>query len=255
MSKKKQIIGQDELDQYKFDRNDIAVMLRKTPNAIRMMMRRKNCPLEYRYDGKKYLFKRPRDWLVDGPPDHLDKKHAKSVDDYHRATQKKYNRGATHEGKGNYPNDAFKLHNEMKIMNSINKKFTSEAHKREFMELNKEGLKIAQEKLFKKREKETKAQFQDPGKYGGMLNGYKGAEWQNKIEWSKRYDKSLDTSFKPFGDRGFSYYNQNDYTREEKEKEPVEIIWTEEKPKDPGAGYKPGRFPKLDEAIKNTKKK
>jgi hypothetical protein len=57
----------------------------------------------------------------------------------------------------------------MKIMNSINKKFTSEAHKREFNDLNKEGLKIAQENLYKKRQRELKNQFQKMGILGKKL--------------------------------------------------------------------------------------
>jgi len=177
MDKKNILKGQEELDQYKFDRNDMAVMLGKSPNAIRMMMRRKNCPLEYRYDGKKYLFKRPRDYHNQRPPDQSEKKsYSNDVERYHQQTQKKYNRGATHEGKGNYPNDAFKKQNEMKIMNNINGKFTSEAHKKEFNDLNKEGLKIAQDNLFKKRQKEMQEQFVKPGKYGEMLTGYRSVQ-------------------------------------------------------------------------------
>ena len=106
MDKKKILKGQDEMDQYKFDRNDIALMLGKSPNAIRMMMRKKHCPLQFRYDGKKYLFKRPRDYIAKRPPDQS--AHSNDVEKYHNQVQKKYNRGATHEGKGNYPNDAFK---------------------------------------------------------------------------------------------------------------------------------------------------
>ena len=37
------------------------------------------------------------------------------------------------------------------------------------------------------------------------------------------------------------------------EKEEINYIWSEPKIKDPGADYKPGKFPKLDEAIRNAK--
>jgi len=246
MSKKNTIKGQDEMDQYKFDRKDIALMLGKSPNAIRMMMRKKHCPLEFRYNGKKYVFKRPRDNIAKRLPDQST--HSNDVEKYHNQVQKKYNRGATHEGKGNYPNDAFKQHNEMKILNSINGKFTSEAHKREFDELNKEGLKIAQDTLFKKRQEEMSAQFQKPGKYGGMLTGYKAVQWQDDINWSRERSNSYDTSFKPNGN---SYYGGDTPKEEDRE---TTYIWTERKTKDPGADYKPGKFKYLDEAIKNTKK-
>ena len=39
-----------------------------------------------------------------------------------------------------------------------------------------------------------------------------------------------------------------------KEKKIIDYIWTTEPKKDPGADYKEGRFPKLDEAIRNAKK-
>ena len=38
-----------------------------------------------------------------------------------------------------------------------------------------------------------------------------------------------------------------------KEKKIIDYIWTTEPKKDPGADYKEGRFPKLDEAIRNAK--
>ena len=37
--------------------------------------------------------------------------------------------------------------------------------------------------------------------------------------------------------------------------EPVEYIWDEPVKKNPGADYKPGKFPKVDEAIRNLKNK
>ena len=40
-----------------------------------------------------------------------------------------------------------------------------------------------------------------------------------------------------------------------KEQEKVTYTWDEPKVKDPGDGYRPGRFKHLDEAIRNTKKK
>ena len=36
-------------------------------------------------------------------------------------------------------------------------------------------------------------------------------------------------------------------------KEEIDYIWSEPKIKDPGSDYKPGKFPKLDEAIRNLK--
>ena len=250
--KKKILKGQEELDQYKFDRNDIALMLNKSPNAIRMLMRRSNCTLEYRWDGKKYLFKRPGDQYVNRPPDHGDKiSHSQSVEDYHKQTQKKYNRGATHKGEGKYTNPAFKQHNEMKILNNINGKFTSEAHKREFNELNKEGLKIASENLLKKRQNEFNKMYSNPNKYGEMLTGYKAAQWNDEINLIRDRSDKYDTSFKP-NKGNYNYYDTSSPPVEEKQD--ITYTWREPRQKDPGANYKPGKFKYLDEAIKNTKK-
>ena len=44
----------------------------------------------------------------------------------------------------------------------------------------------------------------------------------------------------------------NEETKEE-EKEEITYYWDEPKVKDPGDGYRPGRFKHLDEAIRNTK--
>ena len=141
-------------------------MLGKSTNAIRMIMRKSNCKLEYRFDGKKFWFKRPLDYIVDRPPsDH----HEKAVNQYHNKIQKKYNRGATHKGQGKYTEDVFKLQNEMKILNSIGGKFRSESHRKEFDKLNKEALKMTLDTVHKREQKEILSQFKDPNKYGGML--------------------------------------------------------------------------------------
>ncbi len=52
--------GQAELDQYKLTRREVADYLGITTNAVRMSQRGKNCHnLEYRFDGKQFLFKIP----------------------------------------------------------------------------------------------------------------------------------------------------------------------------------------------------
>ena len=59
---------------------------------------------------------------------------------------------------------------------------------------------------------------------------------------------------------GLSWYNQpttfKGYGYEDpphKEKKEITYTWDEPRVKDPGADYKPGKFPKLDEAIRNAK--
>ncbi|MDP6249938.1 MAG: hypothetical protein QGH26_03845, partial [Candidatus Pacebacteria bacterium] len=64
--------GQEELDQYKLTSREVADFLGITTNAVRMSMRGNNCHnLEYRFDGKQYLFKVPRrDPVITRIPDH-----------------------------------------------------------------------------------------------------------------------------------------------------------------------------------------
>jgi hypothetical protein len=66
-------------------------------------------------------------------------------------TQKrKYKRG--NHFKAAYPNDAFKLHNEMRMMNKIKGRFKDEAHERAFNEMNEGALKDALSKSEKDKE-------------------------------------------------------------------------------------------------------
>ena len=163
------IPGQDE--QYKFTRPEMAKLLGITTNALRMRMRRGQYGDQYVIKAGKFIFKRPRDYIGGRPPVNSSKEHEKLLNEYAKEVKTKqkktYNRGATHKGEGKYPNEAFKLQNEMKILNNINGKFTSEAHKREFDKLNKEGLKIAHENLIRNQKKNEPLITKN---YGHMLN-------------------------------------------------------------------------------------
>ncbi len=60
--------GKQELDEYIFTRPEMAQLLDISTNALRCRMRKDRCTLDYRFDGKKFLFKRPSDFKVHGPP-------------------------------------------------------------------------------------------------------------------------------------------------------------------------------------------
>ena len=51
--------GQKDLDQYIFTRPEMARLLNISTNALRMRMKKGKCDLDYRFDGKRFLFKRP----------------------------------------------------------------------------------------------------------------------------------------------------------------------------------------------------
>ena len=124
--------GQEELDQFTLTRNEYAKELGITPNAVRMRMRHGKLTGEYRFDGSKYIFrssKRPRE--------NYENDHPVKVK---LTTPKKVKRG--NHFKADYPNEAFRLYNERKkeqaILNKIQGKFKSEAHRIEYEKLNDE---------------------------------------------------------------------------------------------------------------------
>ena len=166
--------GQEELDQFTLTRGEYAKRLGITPNAVRMRQRHGKLSGEFRFDGNKFLFKppeRPRDYIV--------KDHSTLT------TQKrKYNRG--NHFKADYPNDAFKLHNEMKMMNKIKGKFKDEAHERAFNQMNEGALKKSYEQSRPKH-----ITLNTLKNYGSMLNA-RGIE---RHEQRTNYSPPKSTSF------------------------------------------------------------
>ena len=59
--------GQKDLDQYIFTRPEMARLLNISTKALRSRMRKGKCDLEYRFDGRNFMFKRPRADKVPGP--------------------------------------------------------------------------------------------------------------------------------------------------------------------------------------------
>jgi hypothetical protein len=145
--------GQEELDQYTLTRSEYAKELGITPNAVRMRMRHGKLSGEYRFDGSKYLFR-----SQDRPRENLDIDHPVKT-----TPKKKVNRG--NHFKANYPNDAFKLHNEMKMMNKIKGKFKDDAHEKAFNQMNEGALKKSYEQS-----RPRPATLRTLKNYGSMLN-------------------------------------------------------------------------------------
>jgi hypothetical protein len=145
--------GQEELDQFTLTRNEYAKELGITPNAVRMRMRHGKLTGEYRFDGSKYIFrssKRPRE--------NYENDHPVKVK---LTTPKKVKRG--NHFKADYPNEAFRLYNERKkeqaILNKIQGKFKSEAHRIEYEKLNDEALKKSLENTQKKLDQKSREAF------------------------------------------------------------------------------------------------
>ena len=145
--------GLEELEQFHLTRNEYAKRLGITPNAVRMRQRHGKLSGEFRFDGNKFLFKPP-----EGPRDFIVKDHPTLT-----SPKKKYKRG--NHFKADYPNDAFKLHNEMKMMNKIKSKFKDDAHERAFNQMNEGALKKSYEQSRPK-----PATLRTLKNYGSMLN-------------------------------------------------------------------------------------
>ena len=245
--------GQQELDEYIFTRPEMAKLLGITTNALRCRMRKGKCDLEYRFDGNQFKFKRPgRDRVITKTSDHPQTPHEKEIYNYMKGVDKRLNRGATHKGQGKYPNEAFKLQNQMKILNHIQGKFKSEEHRKRFERLNEKALEKVDQDIQKDLLKSSGG-FHGRPKYGGMIRGH-SQSWYDlpyEIDREPPPDSSFHIGGKPYGEQvGYGNYPQS----EEEKQKPI-ITWDEPVIKDPGANYKPGQFKHLDEAIRNTKKK
>ena len=102
--------GQEELDQYKLTRREVADFLGITPNAVKCSIRKGNrYKLEYRFDGYQNLFKVPvRDPVISRSVDPLKTPLKRTIQGKYSqsngtpgGTPKVLNRGATHKRKGN----------------------------------------------------------------------------------------------------------------------------------------------------------
>ena len=153
--------GQKELDQFTLSRSEYAKELGITPNAVRMRMRHGKLSGEYRFDGSKYIFKVP-----DRQREMYENDHP-VITKLTTPKKRKINRGDHFDAR--YPNEAFRIFNEKKkeqaILNKIQGKFKSEAHRLEYEKLNDEALK----KSLENTEKKNKESFTPLKDYGGPV--------------------------------------------------------------------------------------
>ena len=202
------IPGKDE--HYKFTRSENAQFLGISKNALRMRMRHGRYGTEYVIKAGIYLFKRPRDIKVEATIPGQRSMEPVS------GTKKHYNRGATHRGEANYENDAFRRHNEVRALNKIQRNLGDEYTS----EINEEVIKIAQERVIKKKDAyikhvneaplkilggvPTRVDRTDP-KYGTMLNR-SGITAQEDREHGKMHRRWLDNSIPEHGSRGSTFF-------------------------------------------------
>ena len=165
--------------EYIFTKKEMAKLLGITPNALRMRLRHGNADqLEFKIVNGKYMFKRPRDILDSGPPrPPLNSRSPKPVSSSKGSRSVK--RGNHFNAK--YPNDKFRMHNEVKMLAKLNKVVDPEV-----LDLVPDAINIAKEQkraVVRKRLIETW-----PKNYGGLYN-------PNRMRYSSRLDEDRD--FKP----------------------------------------------------------
>ena len=160
---------------------EYALMLGCSTEALRSRRRRGELEGQYKSDGKKYWWKSMRPITVKKiRDDRLKVASSKS------RVARSRRRGAHSAGQETrYPNQSFKYANELKMLNRIK----SEVPESVINEINPEVVKVAQDNLLKKREKQLKETWRPSKNYGGMIRGY---------ELAQAYDKEnrrRDTSF------------------------------------------------------------
>tara|TARA_R110000824_G_scaffold262035_1_gene450782 strand:+ start:53 stop:802 length:750 start_codon:yes stop_codon:yes gene_type:complete len=215
------IPGKDE--HYKFIRSEYAQFLGISTNALRMRMRHGKYGTEYVVKDGKYLFKRPRANMVELTTGPRAMAHGSGP-------KKKYNRGATHRGDAKYGNDSFRRHNEVRALNKIQRNLGDEYTN----EINEEVIKIAQERVIRKKDKAINDALAAPmrtresipsrvdttdGKYGTMLNaeGLKSVEDRKHASLARRWLYNSVNDSSAGNSTFFGNFNSND------EKESVEI--------------------------------
>ena len=232
---------QQYLEQFTLTRSEMAETLGISTNALKCRMRKGNTEgLDFRHDGKKFLFKRLRGNQVGQTPVIRPKGR------WHEGNKKKKNeprRGVTHIGEAKYPNEPFRKHNELKILNRI----TKEVPQYVLDKINPRLLSLAQKQHDDDLEK-AQGVFKEPKYYGGMNH-------RNNRRYTTNFNSGnteANTGFNPL--KNYNYYEVNS-SEDRRDTRPTEYTWNEPKVREPGADYKPGKFKHLDDAISKAKKK
>ena len=160
---------------------EYALMLGCSTEALRSRRRRFELEGQYKSCGKKYWWKSVRPGQVKAIRNNR-LKVASSVSHVPRSRR----RGVHSTGQETwYPNQSFKYANELKMLNRIK----SEVPESVINEINPEVIKVAQDNLLKKREKQLKESLRPAKNYGGPIRGHELA-----YEYDKEH-RRRDTSF------------------------------------------------------------
>jgi hypothetical protein len=143
---------------------EFALMLNISTEALRSRRRRFELEGQYKSCGKKYWWKSVRPNQVKAIRNSR-LKVASSVSRVPRSRR----RGVHSAGQETrYTNQSFKYANELKMLNRIK----SEVPESVINEINPEVVKVAQDNLLKRREKQLKESLRPAKNYGGPIRGY-----------------------------------------------------------------------------------
>ena len=160
-------MNEDKLNPFDLNRTEYASLLGISPNAVRMRMRHGKLEGEYIFKNGKYFFRAPK-----RARDYLGLDHPRMT----TQTKRKIRRGNHY--KANYPNEAFRLHNEMKMLAKLKHRVDPEVQ-----DLLPEAVELAKQK---KAERLQQSTLNAPkiNKYGsGIFNesnkGYDHPQYHN----------------------------------------------------------------------------
>ena len=169
LQRKYTFMKKQNLNPFDLNRTEYAELLGITPNAVRMRMRHGRLEGQYKFENRKYFFKAPERV-----------RENQGVPGGQMTTLKKIYRRGNHY-KANYPNEAFRKHNEAKMLAKL--KYNVD---QEVQDLMPEAIEIAQKKKRERIMEAQKSLVKAPttNKYGsGIFNesnkGYDDPQYHN----------------------------------------------------------------------------
>ena len=173
------IMENKKLNPFDLNRTEYAELLGITPNAVRMRMRHGKLKEDYKFENGKYIFKAPQRERVN---------YGQTTG--HLTTPKKiYNRGNHY--KANYPNEAFRLHNERKMLNAVNERDPNFINN--YQEIK---AKYTQDKAKEKIEQQRQQQRSSVRKYGSPIFSESNKGYDDLRYHNGRADESQPDKFR-----------------------------------------------------------
>ena len=151
---------------------EYALMLGCSTEALRSRRRRGELEGQYKSDGIKYWWKSVR-------PDQVKEirnNRLKAASSVSRVRRKRRRGAHRNFQETKYPNHAFEQHNEIKLLASLKETLPKSV----IDEITPEVVKVAQNNLGKKREKQLNDLYRPQKNYGGPIRGYDYANYRDQ---------------------------------------------------------------------------